>query len=257
MTTMTRNDLLKLSDHALRALSDDEFWGAIEPQGICPQCDDRRLVREAWRRREETLPEREINESDREEIRALRKQMTLAGITTPEFASKRSRSRSSLSSSKVPATPPICARHSLKLLRCSRMLLRTESLSRQTISTTQHTEAPRSMAALWSRAAPCRGRQGTPRMTDDEALSDAFFLQRYGECTLTVEEADGQFLVCCPGQINAITRFERIEEAFEWIRALHQAAAQERRVPMAWHGPHDLLKLSDQASDDDDDEIAF
>jgi hypothetical protein len=37
-------------------------------------------------------------------------------------------------------------------------------------------------------------------------LSDPIFLHRYGECTLTVEESNGQWLICCPDQINAITR---------------------------------------------------
>jgi hypothetical protein len=55
-STMTRDDLRKLSDDQLRALSDDQFWGAIEPQGLCPRCDDPRLVSEAKRRNATPTP---------------------------------------------------------------------------------------------------------------------------------------------------------------------------------------------------------
>jgi len=48
---VTKADLAKLDDRQLRALSDDEFWGAIEPDGLCPRCDDPKLVAEAKRRR--------------------------------------------------------------------------------------------------------------------------------------------------------------------------------------------------------------
>jgi hypothetical protein len=41
--------LRELSDEQLQALSDDEFWDAIEPEGVCPTCDPR-LAEEARRR---------------------------------------------------------------------------------------------------------------------------------------------------------------------------------------------------------------
>jgi hypothetical protein len=46
---MTREQLHKLSDEQLQALTDDEFWDAIEPEGACPHCDPR-LAEEANRR---------------------------------------------------------------------------------------------------------------------------------------------------------------------------------------------------------------
>ena len=49
-------DLRKLSDAQLRALSDDQFWDAIEPEGICPHCDPR-LGAEAIRRGGSTFSE--------------------------------------------------------------------------------------------------------------------------------------------------------------------------------------------------------
>jgi hypothetical protein len=51
---MTKDDLRALSDEQLRALSHDEFWHAVEPEGVCPSCDDPRLVAEAKRRNEAT-----------------------------------------------------------------------------------------------------------------------------------------------------------------------------------------------------------
>jgi hypothetical protein len=39
----------KLSDAQLRALTDDEFWSAIEPEGVCEDCEPR-LAAEAIRR---------------------------------------------------------------------------------------------------------------------------------------------------------------------------------------------------------------
>jgi hypothetical protein len=49
-----RNDrkawLQRLSDAQLRALTDDEIWDVIDPEGLCPNCDDARLVAEARRR---------------------------------------------------------------------------------------------------------------------------------------------------------------------------------------------------------------
>jgi hypothetical protein len=48
--------LRKMSDARLRALTDDEFWDAIEPDGICPGCDPR-LAAEARRRSGKTLSE--------------------------------------------------------------------------------------------------------------------------------------------------------------------------------------------------------
>jgi hypothetical protein len=45
----TREQLNTMSDEQLCALTDDEFWGAIEPEGICPDCDPR-LAAEAERR---------------------------------------------------------------------------------------------------------------------------------------------------------------------------------------------------------------
>jgi hypothetical protein len=41
--------LHKLSDEQLQALTDEEFWDAIEPEGACPHCDPR-LAEEANRR---------------------------------------------------------------------------------------------------------------------------------------------------------------------------------------------------------------
>jgi len=49
---MTKDDLSKLSDAQLQALTDDEFWSAVEPEGVCPDCDEARLVAEANRRNE-------------------------------------------------------------------------------------------------------------------------------------------------------------------------------------------------------------
>jgi hypothetical protein len=65
-------------------------------------------------------------------------------------------------------------------------------------------------------------------MTAPAELSDQIFLQRYGECTLTVEEANGRWLICCPDQINAITSFDRLEDAFRWIGALREATSDPR-----------------------------
>jgi hypothetical protein len=48
---MTKDDLRKLSAEQLRALSDGEFWDAVEPEGVCPDCDQR-LGAEARRRNE-------------------------------------------------------------------------------------------------------------------------------------------------------------------------------------------------------------
>jgi hypothetical protein len=42
-------DLRALSDVQLRSLTDDEFWRAVEPEGVCPCCDPR-LAEEAKRR---------------------------------------------------------------------------------------------------------------------------------------------------------------------------------------------------------------
>jgi hypothetical protein len=39
--TFTREDLHKMSDKQIRSLTDDEFWNAIEPEGVCPHCDPR------------------------------------------------------------------------------------------------------------------------------------------------------------------------------------------------------------------------
>jgi hypothetical protein len=41
--------LRKMTDVQLRALSDADFWDAIEPEGVCPGCDPR-LAAEAVRR---------------------------------------------------------------------------------------------------------------------------------------------------------------------------------------------------------------
>jgi hypothetical protein len=41
--------LRKMSDEQLQALTEDEFWAAIEPDGVCPECDPR-LGAEAERR---------------------------------------------------------------------------------------------------------------------------------------------------------------------------------------------------------------
>ena len=49
-TEVTREQLTQLSDDQLQALPGDEFWDAIEPDGICPDCDDPRVVIEAFRR---------------------------------------------------------------------------------------------------------------------------------------------------------------------------------------------------------------
>jgi hypothetical protein len=38
-----------MSDEQLQALTDDEFWDPIEPEGICPDCDPR-FAAEAKRR---------------------------------------------------------------------------------------------------------------------------------------------------------------------------------------------------------------
>ena len=64
-TKMTKEQLARLSDDQLRALSDDEFWNAIEPAGLCPCCDDARLNMEAYRRNgvPETVARRKLAEA--------------------------------------------------------------------------------------------------------------------------------------------------------------------------------------------------
>jgi hypothetical protein len=44
-----KEPLRKMTDDQLRALSDADFWGAIEPEGVCAGCDPR-LAAEAVRR---------------------------------------------------------------------------------------------------------------------------------------------------------------------------------------------------------------
>jgi hypothetical protein len=51
----TKEDLRELSDDQLQALTDDEFWDAIEPEGVCPGCDPR-LAAEARRRNNQSPP---------------------------------------------------------------------------------------------------------------------------------------------------------------------------------------------------------
>jgi len=51
--------LRKMSDAKLQALTDDEFWGAIEPDGICPSCDPR-LAAEVRRRGGKSLNEQGV-----------------------------------------------------------------------------------------------------------------------------------------------------------------------------------------------------
>jgi hypothetical protein len=68
-------------------------------------------------------------------------------------------------------------------------------------------------------------------MTDKryDELSNPFFLERYGECELTVEEGNGGWLVCCDNQVNAITRFDHIEDAFRWMSELRKAVETWRQ----------------------------
>jgi hypothetical protein len=67
-------------------------------------------------------------------------------------------------------------------------------------------------------------------MTDEryEALSDPDFLRRYGECELTVEAGNGCWLVCCRDQVNAITHFDHMEDAFQWLGELRNAVERWR-----------------------------
>jgi hypothetical protein len=77
-----------------------------------------------------------------------------------------------------------------------------------------------------------------------EALSDPEFLERYGDCTLTVEEErNGLWSICCDDQVNAITHFDDIEEAFEWMSALRKAVERDGALPA--QDPKDLEDLED------------